>query len=95
VDYRLQKVADASGTEATRVDVVMSYMLTGPLAQIGRSGMVRDLVRRMGAAFAQNLDAQLRDPAADLPAAPLGGLSLVVRLLADRVHALLARLLGR
>jgi carbon-monoxide dehydrogenase small subunit len=95
VDYRLEKVAGASGSEATRVDVVMSYTLSGPLAQIGRSGMVRDLVRRIGAAFAQNLDAQLRDPAADLPAAPLGGLSLIVRLLADRLHALLARLLGR
>jgi aerobic carbon-monoxide dehydrogenase small subunit len=73
----------------------MSYVLTGPLAQIGRSSMVRDLVRRIGEAFAQNLDAQLRDPAADLRAAPLGGLSLITRILADRMHGLLARLLGR
>jgi carbon-monoxide dehydrogenase small subunit len=95
VDYRLEKVAGASGSEATRVDVAMSYVLTGPLAQIGRSGMVRDLVRRIGEAFAQNLDSQLRDPTADLPATSLGGLSLIARVLADRLHALLARLLGR
>ncbi|HET6927040.1 MAG TPA: 2Fe-2S iron-sulfur cluster-binding protein, partial [Hyphomicrobiaceae bacterium] len=95
VDYRLEKVAGASGSEATRVDVAMSYVLTGPLAQIGRSGIVRDLVRRIGAAFAQNLDAQLRDPTADLPATSLGGLSLITRVLADRLRTLLARLLGR
>jgi aerobic carbon-monoxide dehydrogenase small subunit len=95
VDYRLERVAGDSGIEATRVDVAMSYVLTGPLAQIGRSGMVRDLVRRIGEAFAQNLDAQLRDPATDLPAAPLGGLSLLVRVLADRLRAVLARLFGR
>ena len=95
VDYRLEKAAGASGGEATRVDVAMSYVLTGPLAQIGRSGMVRDLVRRIGEAFAQNLDAQLRDPGAALPAAQLGGLSLIARVLADRLRALLAFLLGR
>ena len=95
VDYRLEKLAGASGTEATRVNVAMSYVLTGPLAQIGRSGMVRDLVRRIGEAFAQNLDAQLRDPAAALPAAQLGGVSLIARVLADRLRALLAFLFGR
>jgi aerobic carbon-monoxide dehydrogenase small subunit len=95
VDYRLEKVAGATGSEATRVDVAMSYVLTGPLAQIGRSGMVRDLVRRIGEAFAQNLDALLRDPAAALPAAQLGGVSLVARVLVDRLRALLAYFLGR
>jgi carbon-monoxide dehydrogenase small subunit len=95
VDYRLERIAGASGSEATRVDVAMSYVLTGPLAQIGRSGMVRDLVRRIGEAFAQNLNAQLRDPTASLRAAPLGGLSLIARVVADRLRAVLARLLGR
>jgi aerobic carbon-monoxide dehydrogenase small subunit len=94
VDYRLEKVAGASGNEATRVNVAMSYVLTGPLAQIGRSGMVRDLVRRIGEAFAQNLDAHLHDPAAVLPAAQLGGVSLIARVLADRLRALLALLFG-
>jgi len=95
VDYRLENVAGVSGSKATRVDVTMSYVLTGPLAQIGRSGMVRDLVRRLGETFAQNLDAQLRDPAAVLPATQLGGLTLMGRVLADRLRALLTRIRPR
>jgi len=63
--------------------------LTGALAQIGRSGLVRDLVRRIGEAFAQNLDAQLRDPAAVLPQTEIGGLALLMQAIADRIRALL------
>ena len=95
VDYCLTALAGEAGRDATRVDVVISYALTGALAQIGRSGLVRDLVRRIGEAFAQNLDAQLRDPAAAMPQARLGGLSLLLQVLADRIRAALARLLGR
>jgi carbon-monoxide dehydrogenase small subunit len=95
VDYRLSPVAGSAATDATRVDATMSYTLAGPLAQIGRSEIVRDLVARIGEAFAQNLDAQLRDPTAEMPAAQLGGLSLIARVLADRLRALFARLFGR
>jgi carbon-monoxide dehydrogenase small subunit len=95
VDYRLTPVEAAAGQEATRVDVTIAYRLTGPLAQFGRSGLIRDLVRRIGEAFAQNLDAKLRDPGAALPQATLGGLALFARVLADRLRAMLARLLGR
>jgi carbon-monoxide dehydrogenase small subunit len=92
VDYRLTTVTDAAGREATRVDVVIGYALTGPLAQIGRGGLVRDLVRRIGEASAQNLDAQLCDPTAALPQAQLGGLSLLLKALADQARAFLSRL---
>ena len=95
VDYRLSALAGEAGRDATRVDVVISYALTGALAQIGRSGLVRDLVRRIGEAFAHNLDAQLRDPAATMPQARLGGLSLLLQVFADRIRAVLAKLLGR
>ena len=95
VDYRLSAVSDEVGRDATRVDVTIGYALTGALAQIGRSGLVRDLVRRIGEAFAQNLDAQLRDPTATMPQARLGGLSLLLHVVADRIRAALARLLGR
>ena len=95
VDYRLSAIPGKSGSEATRVDVVIAYALTGPLAQIGRSGLVRDLVRRIGETFAQNLDTRLYDPAAAMPQAQLGGLSLLLRVLADRARTLLARLGGR
>ena len=95
VDYRLSAVAGEAGRDATRVDVTISYALTGALAQIGRSGLVRDLVRRIGEAFAQNLDAQLRDPAAAMPRARLGGLSLLLHVIADRIRAVLAKLSGQ
>ena len=95
VDYRLSAVADEAGQEATRVDVTISYALTGTLAQIGRGGLVRDLVRRIGEAFAQNLDAQLRDPTTPMPQARLGGLTLLFNAIVDRVRAALARVLDR
>jgi aerobic carbon-monoxide dehydrogenase small subunit len=91
VDYRLSAVTDEAGRDATRVDVTISYALTGALAQIGRSGLVRDLVRRIGEAFAQNLDALLRDPAAALPRTRLGGLALLMQVIADRIRALFHR----
>ena len=94
VDYRLSALTDDAGREATRVDVVIGYALTGPLAQIGRSGLVRDLVRRIGEAFAQNLDGQLHDPTSAVPQARFGGLSLLLQILGDRVRALLSRLGG-
>ncbi len=92
VDYRLTALAGEAGSESTRVDVVIGYALTGPLAQVGRSGLVRDLVRRIGEAFAQNLDARLCDPESDLPQARLGGLSLLLQVVGDRLRALFARL---
>jgi carbon-monoxide dehydrogenase small subunit len=95
VDYRLSAVADEAGQEATRVDVTISYALTGTLAQIGRGVLVRDLVRRIGEAFAQNLDAQLRDPTTPMPQARLGGLTLLLNAIVGRVRAALARVLDR
>jgi carbon-monoxide dehydrogenase small subunit len=95
LDYRLQAVTGAAGQEATRVDVAIGYVLTGPLAQIGRSGIVRDLVRRIGEAFAHNIDAQLAEPGAALPQGDLGGLWLLMQVIGDRVRQFLARLLGR
>ncbi|MGE0849963.1 MAG: 2Fe-2S iron-sulfur cluster-binding protein [Hyphomicrobiaceae bacterium] len=95
VDYRLSAATDATGRDATRVDVIISYALAGPLAQVGRSGLVRDLVRRIGEAFAQNLDAELRNPGGALPQAQLGGLSLLAQAIVDRVRAWFAHMLGR
>jgi carbon-monoxide dehydrogenase small subunit len=92
VDYRLSALAGEAGGEATRVDVTITYALTGALAQFGRGGLVRDLVRRIGEAFAQNLDAQLRDPAAAMPRVRLRGFSLLLQVIADRIRA---AILGR
>ncbi|NJM33999.1 MAG: hypothetical protein HC850_04005 [Rhodomicrobium sp.] len=53
--YRL---SEAPG-EATRVDVVIAYKLSGMLAQFGRPELVRDVVQRLAAIFAGNIDARL------------------------------------
>lgn len=82
VTYRLLPEGDA-----TRVDVAISYVLAGPLAQVGRSSIVRDLVRRIGESFAQALDARLSG-AEIAPAAPIGGFGLLMQLLRDRLAAL-------
>jgi carbon-monoxide dehydrogenase small subunit len=97
VDYRLTAMAgSAAGGEATRVDVVIGYQLTGMLAQFGRSNMARDLAARMGEAFAQNLDAALRgDAAAPAQPAPIRALSLAWQVIAARLRALLRRASGR
>jgi carbon-monoxide dehydrogenase small subunit len=94
VDLRLAALAGEVGGEVTRVDVIIGYVLAGPLAQIGRAGLVRDLVRRIGEALAQNLDAQLCDPNRVMRPAQLGGLSLLFRVLTDRVRELLSRAFG-
>ncbi len=96
VDYRLSAAAGSAGQEATRVDVTMRYALTGWLAQLGRSALARDLARRIGEAFAQNIDAELRRPGGFMPPpAPLHGLALLVQVVAERLRALLAKVLGR
>jgi carbon-monoxide dehydrogenase small subunit len=96
VDYRLSEAESPSGNSATRVDVVISYGLTGMLAQIGRSGIARDLARHMGEVFAQNIDATITDPAS-MPAGHGGvsGFSLAFTLFLDRMRALVRRVLGR
>ena len=94
-DMRLTPVPGGAGEAWTRVDATMRYALTGPLAQFGRSAIVRDLVRRIGEAFAQNVDAQLRSPGAVTAQAKLGGVGLLFAILADRIRAAVASLLGR
>lgn len=96
VDYRLSAVAGSAGREATRVDVTMRYALTGWLAQLGRSALARDLARRIGETFAQNIDAELTDPGGSKQVvAPLRGISLLGQIVVERLRALLARILGR
>jgi aerobic carbon-monoxide dehydrogenase small subunit len=88
IDYRLTALTGANGGAATRVDVAMSYVLTGPFAQVGRSAIARDLARRIGEAFAANLDASLGGRRPPLQRAPLAGGRLLLALFADRLRAL-------
>ncbi|HEY1246120.1 MAG TPA: 2Fe-2S iron-sulfur cluster-binding protein [Hyphomicrobiaceae bacterium] len=93
VEYRLTA---CTGAEATRVDVVIGYALTGLLAQFGRSALARDLAQSLGDTFAQNLDLRLSAPLGVLPRPAqlqLSALSLLLAALRARLRALLARLL--
>ena len=91
--YRLRPEAGPGGAAATRVDVETSYALTGPLAQFGRSNLVRDLIARIGETFAQNLDARLSHPgAASLAPARFGLLTLIWRTLLSQARSVATRI---
>jgi len=93
IEYRL---AGADAGDGTRIEVSIAYSLAGPLAQFSRGAIVRDLVSRLAAAFAQNLEARLsgRDTGAAQPAALDAG-SLVLSVIWDRIKALFGKLFGR
>lgn len=50
---------ESAATQSTRVDVQVTFVITGALAQFSRDGIVRDLAERMTAAFSANLKAKL------------------------------------
>jgi len=88
---RIEPAAGAGGS-ATAVHLELAYALTGPLAQISRGALARDLARRLGEMFAANMARQLSDPAATMPASPLAGLALLFQILSARVRDWLGRL---
>jgi carbon-monoxide dehydrogenase small subunit len=95
VDYRLSETAGAAGGAATRVDVAIGYGLTGLLAQLGRSGLARDLAQRIGEAFAQGIDARLRQSDDDAaPEVQLNAFALILSAMWERLRGVVARLSG-
>lgn len=62
VTYRL--VEEQPGT---RVELALEFQLQGPLAQFGRTGLVKDFARRLIAEFARNLSADLSGTSANGP----------------------------
>jgi carbon-monoxide dehydrogenase small subunit len=94
IRYRLVPRDDGA---ATRVELTIGYSLTGMLAQVGRSGLVRDLAARLVAEFAANLDRRLAGDATSVPsaAADLNGVSLVLGLLRERAMNVVRRITGR
>jgi carbon-monoxide dehydrogenase small subunit len=85
VRYALTPIDSGKGT---RVDIVLEFGLVGPLAQFGRSALVKDFVARLTAQFASNIEAAL----GGAPAAPAkldaGGVLLAM------LRAWLRRLFG-
>jgi aerobic carbon-monoxide dehydrogenase small subunit len=85
----------ATAQTATTVHLDLAYALTGPLAQIGRGGIVRDLARRLGEMFAQNMDRHLSDPGGAMPAPPVAGFAILRQIILGRLAGLFDRLRGR
>ena len=78
---------------STRIDVRVEMALTGMLAQFSRSGLVKDLARRLTAEFAKRLSARLSG--SKLPSPPtnepteINAITLVFSLLWQRLKSLL------
>jgi len=89
ISYRLSDARNG----ATRVDLNVGYRVTGPLAQFGRSELMKDIAARLVTVFAQNLEARLGAPDA-MPRMPteLGATSLFFSAVLGRIKARLRRL---
>ena len=90
VRYRL---LPAEG-DATRVELNVSYRLTGPLAQFSRSDLVHDIASRLIRAFAQNVEAYLAGTQERAPAAEFDAGNVFASVVAGRIRALLRRIFG-
>lgn len=70
---------EGTPTPSTRVDVQVSFAITGALAQFSREGIVRELAERMTAAFSDNLKAKLEAESINVPASELSDLMVTDR----------------
>lgn len=93
LEYAL--TAEPSGA-ATRVDITVRALLLGPLAQFGRSAIVKDLAARLTDMFAHRLERRLAGlpDAPDDAAAPIAAGRLLGGVIVARMRSALARLLG-
>ena len=74
VSFTLSPGADGSGTD---VEVVVDYSLSGPLAQFGRSGLVREFANRLSQQFADNLNRAMAGDDCGAGAEDAGGISII------------------
>ena len=91
VSYRLVPAGDG----ATKVLLSVGYRLTGPLAQFSRSDLMQDIVGRLVAVFAQNVEARLSGAPASASTRELRAGGLIFSMLAQRIKARIRRLFGR
>jgi carbon-monoxide dehydrogenase small subunit len=90
----LEYGVEPDGAGGTRVTMTVRALLSGPLAQFSRGGIVEDLVARMTQEFARNLEATLAGAAAPASEAPLQAGALLRTVLFGRIKAALRRLFG-
>ncbi len=86
-------LSDQGGGTQTRVAVTLEYMLQGPLAQFSRSGLIKDLVRRMIADFGARITAELGGGSGSdaIPPSSFNVGRLVWRVLRSRIKRLFGR----
>jgi carbon-monoxide dehydrogenase small subunit len=90
--YHVQALGDAS----SQVDISVKFLLTGALAQFGRSGLVKDVADHLTAVFAANLEASLSGrPISEGAGATLDAASLARAALWNRIRAFFSKLVGK
>jgi carbon-monoxide dehydrogenase small subunit len=92
ISYRVRPQGDA----ASQVDISVKFLLTGALAQFGRSGLVKDVVDHLTTLFTVNLEASL----AGRPISEGAGATLDAALLAraavwNKLRAFFSKLIGK
>jgi len=81
---------------ASRVDVSVTFLLSGVLAQFSRSGLVNDVASHLTRIFARNLEARLSGaPAAPAPAEVLDAGAAARSAVWSRITAFVRRITGR
>jgi aerobic carbon-monoxide dehydrogenase small subunit len=90
IEYALEPAEDGG----TRIALTIRALMTGPLAQFGRSGIVNDLVGRITETFAHNLEVRLSGAVAEeqQPQAPIAAGNLLWQVIIARVKALFVKL---
>jgi len=90
ISYRVQELGEAS----SQVDISVKFLLSGALAQFGRSGLVKDVADHITKVFAANLEASLSgnpiSENANLNAASLGWAALC-----NRIRVFFTRLIAK
>jgi carbon-monoxide dehydrogenase small subunit len=92
IGYQVHAPDEAS----SQVDVSVKFLLTGALAQFGRSGLVRDVADHLTQVFASNLEAALSGrPVAESAGATLDAAAVARHAVWNRIRAFFARLMPK
>ena len=92
IGYQVQ----APDAASSQVDVSVKFLLTGALAQFGRSGLVRDVADHLTQVFASNLEAALSGrPVAESAGATLDAAAVARHAVWNRIRAFFARLMPK
>ena len=91
ISYGLSSVSD----RVTQVDVSVKFLLSGALAQFGRSGLVKDVADHLTRAFARNLETALSGGAIAAGDQVLNAGAVARAAFLGRIMAALRRIFGR